>query len=107
MDEWRAEELLPGPQVACKADRLAFLERAAFTHHHPVGTCRMGRGEAAVVGPDLAVRGVEGLYVIDASVMPRITTGPTNAAVIAIAERASDLLTGLAPLAPLDLPYEG
>jgi choline dehydrogenase-like flavoprotein len=107
MDEWRAEELLPGPQVTSKADRLAFLERAAFTHHHPVGTCRMGRGEAAVVGPDLAVRGVEGLYVIDASVMPRITTGPTNAAVIAIAERASDLLTGLAPLAPLDLPYEG
>ena len=67
----------------------------------------MGRDDAAVVGPDLVVRGVEGLYVIDASVMPRITTGPINAAVIAIAERASDLLRGLAPLAPIDLPYEG
>ncbi|MEE8535185.1 MAG: GMC family oxidoreductase N-terminal domain-containing protein [Kiloniellales bacterium] len=106
LDDWRAEELLPGPRVASKADRLAFLEQAAFTHHHPVGTCRMGSDEAAVVGPDLAVRGVEGLYVIDASVMPRITTGPVNAAVIAIAERASDLLRGLAPLAPIDLPYE-
>ena len=107
LDDWRAEELLPGPRVASKAERLAFLEQAAFTHHHPVGTCRMGRDDAAVVGPDLAVRGVEGLYVIDASVMPRITTGPINAAVIAIAERASDLLRGLPPLAPIDLPPEG
>ena len=64
----------------------------------------MGRDDAAVVGPDSVVRGVEGLYVIDATVMPRITTGPTNAAVIAIAERASDLPRGLAALAPIDLP---
>src|SRR5215813_13661713 len=96
--DWRAEELLPGPACISKRDRLAFLAKAAYTHHHPVGTCRMGRGETAVVTPDLRVRGIEGLYVVDASVIPRITTGPVNAAVIAIAERASDLLRGRAPL---------
>jgi choline dehydrogenase-like flavoprotein len=100
LDDWRAEELLPGPGCTGAADRLAFLERAAYTHHHPVGTCRMGSGDGAVVGPDLAVRGIEGLFVIDASVIPRIATGPVNAAVIAIAERASDLLRGRTPLAP-------
>jgi choline dehydrogenase-like flavoprotein len=55
---------------------------------------------AAVVGPDLRLRGMDGLYVIDASVIPSITTGPVNAAIIAIAERASDLLRGLPPLPP-------
>ena len=102
--EWRAEEVLPGPGCIGKRDRLAFLAKAAYTHHHPVGTCRMGRGEAAVVDPDLRVRGIEGLYVVDASVIPRITTGPVNAAVIAIAERASDLLRGRTPLPAARLP---
>src|SRR5215468_149976 len=96
--DWRAEELLPGPGCISKRDRLAFLAKAAYTHHHPVGTCRMGHGEAAVVDPDLRICGIEGLYVVDASVIPRITTGPVNAAVIAIAERASDLLRGHKPL---------
>jgi choline dehydrogenase-like flavoprotein len=96
--DWRAEELLPDPPAMSRAERLAFIAKAAYTHHHPVGTCRMGEGEEAVVGPDLRLRGLEGLYVIDASVIPRITTGPINAAIIAIAERASDLLRGRAPL---------
>ena len=101
--DWRAEELLPGPSGMSKAERLAFIAKAAYTHHHPVGTCCMGpeEGEEAVVGPDLKLRGLEGLYVIDASVIPRIPTGPINAAIIAIAERASDLLRGRAPLAPV------
>jgi choline dehydrogenase-like flavoprotein len=98
--DWRAEEVLPGPAVKSEADRRAFLEKAAFTHHHPVGTCRMGINRNAVVGPDLKLRGMEGLYVCDASVLPSITTGPVNAAIIAIAERFSDLLRGKAPLAP-------
>jgi choline dehydrogenase-like flavoprotein len=63
----------------------------------------MGSDAEAVVGPDLAVRGIEGLYVVDASVIPQITTGPTNAAIIAIAERASDLFRGLTPLVPARL----
>lgn len=101
---WRASELLPGAGVRSRAERLAFLGRAAYTHHHPVGTCRMGVDADAVVGPDLRVRGVNGLYVVDASVMPTITTGPTNAAIVAIAERASDLLRHREPLAPIRLP---
>jgi pyridoxine 4-oxidase len=105
--DWRAEELLPGPAVRSRRERLDFLEKAAFTHHHPVGTCRMGSDPDAVVGPDLRVRGVGGLHVCDASAIPSITTGPVNAAVIAIAEKASDLLRGVAPLAPLCLPAAG
>jgi choline dehydrogenase-like flavoprotein len=100
LDDWRAEEVLPGPSLKSETDRRAFLEKVAFTHHHPVGTCRMGVDGMAVVGPDLKLRGMEGLYVCDGSVLPSITTGPVNAAIIAIAERFSDLLRGKAPLAP-------
>jgi len=100
LDDRHAGEILPGELPRSRRARLAFLERAAFTHHHPVGTCRMGIGSDAVVAPDLRPRGLEALYVVDASVMPRIPSGPVNAAVLAIAERASDLLRGPAPLAP-------
>jgi choline dehydrogenase-like flavoprotein len=104
--DWRLDEYLPGPAVMTKADKRAFLGKAAFTHHHPVGTCRMGRDAEAVVGRDLKVRGLDNLYVGDASVMPSITTGPVNAAIVAVAERFSDLLRGRAPLAPY-LPAAG
>ncbi|MEX2629660.1 MAG: GMC family oxidoreductase N-terminal domain-containing protein [Tistlia sp.] len=110
--DWRAEELLPRQaDLGSRAARLAFLERAAFTHHHPVGTCRMGRGDGggdaeAVVDSDLRVRGLAGLRVVDASVLPTITTGPVNAAVVAIAERAADLIAGRPPLPPVRLPEQ-
>ncbi|MHA1600325.1 MAG: GMC family oxidoreductase, partial [Alphaproteobacteria bacterium] len=107
LDDWRERELLPGPQVRTPSERMAFLAQAAFTHHHPVGTCRMGADEESVVDAGLAVHGIEGLYVVDASIMPEITTGPINAAVIAIAERASDLLAGRPPLSPLAPPEQG
>jgi pyridoxine 4-oxidase len=100
LSDWRLEEYLPGPSVRTAAEKRAFLERAAFTHHHPVGTCRMGVDDAAVVGTDLAVRGLDNLFVCDGSVMPAITTGPVNAAIVAIAERFSDLIRGRVPLAP-------
>jgi len=100
--DWRAEEVLPGPGLNGKASKLDFLEKAAFTHHHPVGTCRMGGGEDAVVGADMKVRGVQGLSVCDASVIPTITTGPVNAAIVAMAERTADLLKGNEPQAPFD-----
>ena len=91
---WRGEELLPGPgDLASEDTRLAFIEHAAFTHHHPVGTCRIGRDRDAVVRPDLSVTGVPGLHIVDASILPSLTTGPVNAAIVAIAERASDLLS--------------
>ncbi len=104
LGDWRAEEVLPGPALKTRADRLAFLEKAAFTHHHPTGTCRMGDADEAVVGADLKLRGMEGLSICDASVLPSITTGPINAAIVAIAERFSDLLRGKAPLAPTAIP---
>jgi pyridoxine 4-oxidase len=84
--DWRAEEYLPGPGIDDDAALDAFIAKAVITHHHPVGTCSMGRGEDAVVDGDLKVRGVGNLYVVDASVIPKLPAGPVNAAVVAIAE---------------------
>ena len=75
------------------------VHRYAQTLYHPVGTCRMGRDAAAVVDPELRVRGVEHLRVVDASVIPAIPRGHTHAATVAIAERAADLLRGRAAVA--------
>lgn len=91
---WRGEELLPQPgDLAGEDARLVFIEHAAVTHHHPVGTCRMGTDAAAVVRPDLSVPGVPGLRIVDGSILPSLTTGPVNAAIVAVAERASALLS--------------
>jgi pyridoxine 4-oxidase len=84
--EWRAEEIFPGIDCRSDADLDVFLERAVMTHHHPVGTCRMGRAAGSVVDADLKLHGFERLFVVDASVIPAITSGPIHAAVIAIAE---------------------
>lgn len=86
LDEWREKELLPGLATQEDAELDAFLTRAASTHHHPVGTCRMGRDPGSVVDENLRVRGVTNLAVVDASVIPRLTAGPIHAAVLAIAE---------------------
>ncbi|MDA0229766.1 MAG: GMC family oxidoreductase N-terminal domain-containing protein [Proteobacteria bacterium] len=99
--EWRQSELLPGPSVKTDPGRRDFLQRAAHTHHHPVGTCRMGTDSGAVVGPGLRLRGADGLYVVDGSAMPSLTTGPVNAVIVAIAERASDIIRDRVPLAPI------
>jgi pyridoxine 4-oxidase len=84
--EWRAEEIYPGTDCRSDADLDAFLERAVMTHHHPVGTCRMGHSAGSVVDAGLKVHGFERLFVVDASVIPAIPSGPIHAAVIAIAE---------------------
>ncbi len=92
MREHIKEAVLPDPQATDDADLLSEARRIANTIYHPVGTCRMGADAASVVDPRLRVRGVDGLRVIDASVMPEIVSGNTNAPVIMMAERASDLI---------------
>ena len=86
--EWRAEEIYPGPGWANIATQHDFIRRAANSFHHPVGTCRIG----PVVDEVLRVKGIAGLRVIDASVLPGIPAAMINAAVTAVAEKASDLV---------------
>lgn len=86
LDGWREVEIHPGPDVHGDADLDGFIARAASTHHHPAGTCRMGQDGAAVVDPDLRLRGIDNLYIVDASVLPALPSGPINAAVVALAE---------------------
>ncbi|HET7588894.1 MAG TPA: GMC family oxidoreductase N-terminal domain-containing protein [Solirubrobacterales bacterium] len=89
-------ELFPGPEVDTDAAIAADIRRRAELLYHPVGTCRIGGGDDAVVGPDLRVRGLEGLRVADASVMPVIPSGNTNAPTIMLAEKAADLIRAAA-----------
>ena len=85
-------EVRPGPLVNTRDGLLDYIKKTGHTCWHPVGTCRMGVGNGAVVDPQLRVYGVEGLRVVDASVMPSLPSSNTNIPTIMIAERASDLL---------------
>lgn len=85
-------ERLPGPDVRTDQDYFEYACRHAKTDHHPVGTCRMGSDDAAVLDPELRFRGIEGLRVVDASAMPTIISSNTNAPTIMIAEKAADMI---------------
>lgn len=91
-DRFRGHESVPGPQCTSDEDLDAFFRDDVHVNYEAVGTCRMGNDGLAVVNDRLQVHGVEGLRVVDASVMPRITTGDPNATVIMIAEKAADLI---------------
>jgi choline dehydrogenase len=92
LQEWGARELYPGPEVVSEEDLRDWVRRSAITYHHQVGTCKMGIDEEAVVDPRLRVHGVEGLRVADASIMPVVTSGNTNAPSVLIGERLADFV---------------
>jgi choline dehydrogenase len=92
------KELKPGPGVVTDAEIDDYMRRSMDLDHHPVGTCAMGVDENAVVDPQLKVRGIEALRVVDASVMPVTIGGHTTAPVVMIAEKAADMIRGRPPL---------
>ena len=91
-DRYRGKEILPGASITARADIAAYIRNAVETVYHPVGTCKMGSDAMAVVDSSLCVRGIEGLRVADASVMPHVPSGNTNAPTIMIAEKAADMI---------------
>jgi choline dehydrogenase len=93
-DDLRGLEIAPGLAARSSAAIEAFVRRTASTTWHPAGTCKMGVDDMAVVDPELRVREITGLRVVDASVMPTIVSGNTNAPVIMIAEKAADIIRG-------------
>jgi choline dehydrogenase len=92
MRHYIAEERAPGPHVTSDEDLLAFARAAGSTVFHPTSTCRMGSDATAVVDERLRVHGMGNLRVVDASIMPTVVSGNTNAAVIMIAEKGADMI---------------
>ncbi len=97
-------ERRPGPGITSEAELAAYVHRTCKTDHHPAGTCRMGLDALAVVDPELRLRGLEGLRVCDASIMPQVNSSNTNAPAIMIGEKASDIVRGRPPLPTVNLP---
>lgn len=95
-DGLRGEELAPGPDVGTDTELADYVRATAQTYYHPVGTCRMGVNSDSVLDPELRVHGLEGLRVVDASVMPRVPRANTNAATVMIAEKAADIVKSCA-----------
>ncbi|MDR3474957.1 MAG: choline dehydrogenase [Devosia sp.] len=93
-DPYRGRELAPGPEVETDAELVEWLRASAMTTFHPVGTCKMGHDAMAVVDERLRVRGIDGLRVADASIMPIISSGNTNAPAIMIGEKCAEFILG-------------
>jgi len=105
LTSFTTREIAPGPNSRSNAEIDAHIRATAITVHHPLGTCKMARPSDpdAVVDPELKVLGVDGLRVVDASVMPDLIGGNINAAVIMIAEKGADLIRGLTAPAPVNV----
>ena len=103
-DPWRGEELAPGADVRSDDEVDTFVRENAESAFHPCGTCRMGTGEGAVTDAETRVRGMEGLRVVDASIMPAIVSGNLNAPTLMLAEKAADLILGRPPPPPSNAP---
>jgi choline dehydrogenase len=100
-DDFNGGELSPGPSVETEAEILDWVAKDGETALHPSCTCKMGIDEMAVVDPaDMGVHGLEGLKIVDASVMPYVTNGNIYAPVMMVAEKAADLILGNTPLPP-------
>ncbi|AMK09681.1 MAG: choline dehydrogenase [Pseudodesulfovibrio sp.] len=104
-DEFRGKELAPGAQAQTDEEILDFVAREGESAYHPSCTCAMGTHDMAVTDPELRVRGVEGLRVVDASVMPYVTNGNIYAPTMMIAEKAADIILGNTPLPPEHAPF--
>jgi choline dehydrogenase len=100
-DPYRGPELWPGAHVRSDDQIDAWVRKTAETIYHPVGSAKMGKDSESVVDAQLKVYGIEGLRVVDASVMPTLVSGNTNAPTIMIAEKAADMILGRPPLPPL------
>jgi 4-pyridoxate dehydrogenase len=98
LEPFRGIETTPGEKVKTDAEIDGYIRKSAITAHHPCGTCAMGISPDSVLDPELKVRGVEGLRVVDASAMPDIVSAHINACVLMLAEKASDMIGGRAPL---------
>ena len=94
MDTFRGDEIDPGVAVDEDADIDAWIRETAITAHHPTCTCPMGVGGEAVLDHQMQVRGATGLRVVDASAMPDLPSGNTNAPVLMMAEKGSDMILG-------------
>ncbi|MDD9926316.1 MAG: GMC oxidoreductase, partial [Rhodospirillaceae bacterium] len=105
LDAFRGPEIAPGPDCTSRAEIEAYIRKTSWTVHHPLGTCKMGSADdpEAVVDPTLRVLGADNLRVVDASIMPDMPGGNINAPVIAMAERAADMIRGNQPLPPAGL----
>ncbi|MGY8995924.1 MAG: GMC oxidoreductase, partial [Alphaproteobacteria bacterium] len=99
-DPYRGREVVPGPKLGNGSELETFLRANLRSTHHPCGTCRMGSDVDAVVDGQGRVRGVEALRVVDASIMPTLTSGNINAPVIMLAEKLADAILGREPPAP-------
>jgi choline dehydrogenase len=105
LDRFRGRELSPGAELQSDAEIDAFVRARAETAYHPSCSCAMGYDDMAVVDHEGRVHGLEGLRVVDASIMPRITTGNLNAPTIMMAEKIADRIRGRAALARIETPY--